>query len=63
MPKKSRDDKTVKIDRVLAAKAKLIAEANGISVAEYLSELLRPHIDKDWPKAVKSLDRQPPSTP
>jgi hypothetical protein len=54
-----RDDKAVKIRRDLAIKAKLIAEMKGISVAEYLSVLLRPHIEKDWPKAVKKADELP----
>lgn len=52
-----RDDKAVKIARDLAVKAKLISESKGMTIAEYLSGLLRPHIDKDWPKALGALDR------
>lgn len=61
MPEKKpkRKDKAVKIERGLATKAKIIADARGISAAEYLSELLRPHILKDWPKAIKELDAPP----
>lgn len=58
MPKKKqrRDDQAVKLDRRLVAKAQLIAKVRGISVAEYLSELVRPHIEKDFPKALSSLN-------
>ncbi len=50
-----RDDRSVKIARDLVVKAKVIAEVKGISIAEYLSEILRPHIQKDWPKAIASI--------
>lgn len=56
MSKQKRDDKAVKIDRRLATKAKVIADTRGISAAEYLSELLRPLIERDWPRAMKKLD-------
>jgi len=60
MPKQNkpkRDDKAVKIERALATKAAIIAEQLGFdSMAEYLSEKLRPHIEQDWPKALKKLD-------
>lgn len=60
MPEKpKRKDKAVKIARDLAAKAKIIADTRGISIAEYLSELLRPHVLKDWPKALRQLDTPP----
>jgi hypothetical protein len=55
---KKRNDKAVKISRDLAAKAKLIAESKGIPVAEYLSELLRGPVERDWPKAVKTIEEQ-----
>ncbi len=53
-----RNDKAVKIDRTLATKAKMIAESRGISVAEYLSGLLRAPIEKDWPKAIDAINKQ-----
>ena len=49
-----RNDKTVKIERDLGTMAGLIAETKGISTAEYLSKLLRPLIERDWPKAVQA---------
>jgi len=61
--KPRRNDKAVKIRRDLAVKAKLIAESKGITIAEYLSALLDPHIAKDWPKALSALDKKPPSDP
>lgn len=57
--KPKREDKAVKIARDLATKAKVIAETRGLTIAEYLSGLLRPHIEKDWPRAVKILDAAP----
>ena len=56
--KKPRNDKAVKIRRVLANKAKIIAETKGIPIAEYLSDLLEAQIEKDWPKALAVLDKQ-----
>lgn len=56
--KPPRDDKPVKVDRQLLVKAQLIAKVRGIPVAEYVSELLRPHIEKDFPKAIGSLDHK-----
>lgn len=53
---KKRDDRAVKIAKDLAVKAKVIAESKDISLAEYLSGLLRGPIEKDWPKAIKKLD-------
>ena len=47
-PKTSeRQDVSIKFDRTLARKARLISEGRGISMAEYLSELSRPVIDRD----------------
>ncbi len=55
---KKRNDKAVKIAKDLATKAKVIAESRGISAAEYLSDILRPRIEKDWPGAIKAIDEQ-----
>ncbi len=57
--KPKRNDKAVKIARDLAIKAKVIAEAKGITIAEYLTSLLRPHVEKDWPRAVQQLGKTP----
>lgn len=59
--KPPRDDKAVKIERGLAMKAAVIAETLGYaSMAEYLSELVRAPIERDWPKALKKIDRKEP---
>jgi len=51
-----RDDKAVKIDRTTAVKAGFVASVRGVTLAEYLSELLRQPIDRDYQKAQKELD-------
>jgi predicted HicB family RNase H-like nuclease len=48
----------VRIDSTLAHKAKVIAAGKGISMSEYISELIREGIDRDWPKVVKSVDER-----
>jgi hypothetical protein len=58
MPRRDRpkrDDKAVKIDRSVAMKAKLVADTRRMSVAEYLSELLRGPVERDWQKAARQL--------
>jgi hypothetical protein len=46
-----RDDATCKVDRLVLAKARFIAEKRGQSLAEYLTETLRPVVDGDFDKA------------
>jgi hypothetical protein len=58
-PKRSeRDDVTVKLDRALVAKAKLIAAHRGSNVAELLSELLRAPIDRAYAQMVRELEAE-----
>ncbi len=46
-PKTSgRDDITVKVDRTIISRAKMLASYHGISVAELISETLRGPFDK-----------------
>jgi hypothetical protein len=45
----------VKIDTRLARKAKTIADDKGISLSDYLSEILRGPIERDWGKILKKL--------
>ena len=48
MPRKTkRDDEPVKLDRKVLAVARIVAATKGISLAEYLSETLRPIVQKD----------------
>jgi hypothetical protein len=53
--KGKRDDVAVKIDRTLGDKAKFVASRKGSTMAEYLSELLRGPVEKDFDRAVKEM--------
>lgn len=56
-PKTSeRDDVTVRLDRGLISKAKVLAADESLSLAEYLSDMLRPSIDRAYAKLVKKID-------
>jgi hypothetical protein len=56
-PKTStRDDVSIKFDRVLGRRAKAIADSRRISMAEYLEEITRPVIDRDYAKLMRELD-------
>jgi hypothetical protein len=55
-PKKPSGEGTaVRIDTDLVSKARYLCAQNGTSMTEYLSGLLRPHVEKDFRKAGKSL--------
>jgi hypothetical protein len=56
-PKRSeRDDVTVKVDRTLIGKAKLIATHQGVPVAELLTELLRVPVDRAYAQMLRDLE-------
>ncbi len=57
--KPKRDDKSLKAERALVERAQIIARTLGISLAEYVSNLMRPGIERDWPKALKKLNASP----
>ncbi len=54
-PRKKSGRKTiaVRIDAPIGKKAQTVADDRGIPVSEYLSELLRGAVDRDWLKIVK----------
>jgi hypothetical protein len=52
-----RDDVTVKVDRTLAGKAKLVATHRGVSVAELFTELLRGPVDTAYAQMLRQLER------
>lgn len=53
-PKKSeRDDVSVKMDRAVISRARFVADGRGIALAEYLSEMIRPIVGKDFERAAK----------
>ena len=56
-PKRSeRNDVAVKVDARVVAKAKMVAQARNIPLAEYVSELLRAPVDRDFVKEMRKLD-------
>jgi hypothetical protein len=58
-PKTStRDDVVARIDRGVIAKARYVAETRRLPLAEYLSEILRPVVLKDFEKATKVNSEQ-----
>jgi hypothetical protein len=60
-PKSSdRDDVSIKFDRILAGKARLISQGRGISMTEYLSEMTRTFIDRDYAKLMRELEEEKP---
>jgi hypothetical protein len=57
-PKTSeRDDTTVKIDRAIVGKAKLIAAHKGVSVAELFSDMLRKPVDQAYIAMLRELEK------
>lgn len=53
--KGKRDDVAVKVDRTLVDKAKLVAARRGTTMAEYLSELIRTPVERDFTKTVREM--------
>jgi len=54
--KSERDDVAVKLDRAVVGKARMIATHKGISVAELLSDMVRPSVDKAYGQMLRELD-------
>ncbi len=48
--KPGRDDKAVKVDRALADKAAYVAARRGLTLAEYLTEMIRKPVERDFAK-------------
>ena len=55
MPRSKRNDLSVKIEASIQQKAKMIAGFRGIPIAEYLSDLLKGPVDRDYQKLVKEM--------
>jgi hypothetical protein len=56
-PKKSeRDDVTVKVNRSLVGKAKLLAAHRGVTVAELLSEMIQLPLDRAYASMLRELE-------
>jgi predicted HicB family RNase H-like nuclease len=48
----------VRFDDDLAAKARKVAALKGISLAEYLVDIVRPIVDRDMTKEIKKLSKE-----
>jgi hypothetical protein len=56
-PKASkRRDAVVKLDVKIVGKAQMVAKAKGTSLAEYLSEIIRGPVDRDFLKIMKTME-------
>ena len=51
-----RRDAVVKLDLILVGKAQMVAKAQGTSVAEYLSEIIRGPVDRDFLNIMKQME-------
>lgn len=58
MPRAKRNDVPAKLDADVVRKAKYVALGNDVSLAEYLSGLLKPLVDRDYVDAVAKLNRE-----
>jgi predicted HicB family RNase H-like nuclease len=56
-PKKpSGEGMQVRIDAQIGRRAKVVASESGMSLADYLSGILRDRVEKDYRKVVKDID-------
>lgn len=55
-PRSKRDDVAVKIDRTLVSMAKFVANRRGVTLAEFVTDMLRPGVEREWGKEVKKIE-------
>lgn len=61
---KKRNDVSVRIEADLLQKARVIAAIRDVSITQYLSDVLRPSIERDFTKSIADVSRdQPPRRP
>jgi hypothetical protein len=53
-----RRDAVVKLDAIVVGKAQMVAKARGTSVAEYLSEIIREPVDRDFLGVMKQMEAE-----
>lgn len=53
-----RRDAVVKLDALIVGKAQMVAKAKGTSVAEYLSEIIRVPVDRDFLGIMKQMEAE-----
>jgi hypothetical protein len=56
-PKSERKDGTARVDIQILGQAQMVAKRRGISLAEYLSDLLRGPVDRDFLREMKELEK------
>jgi hypothetical protein len=50
--------KLVRIDPAIVSMAKVVSTARGMSLADYLSDILRATVSRDYVKDVKRLEKE-----
>lgn len=55
LPRPKRDDVAVKIDAKVYRKAKVVAAARGITIAEYVTDVCRPTVERDYQRMVRQM--------
>jgi hypothetical protein len=58
----TRDDVVIKADRALIAKAKYVAEMRGIPLAEYVTDVMKNQVERDFAKVVRENGGSPTAT-
>ena len=58
MPRQKRNDASCKIESDIVRKGKIVSEFRDITLAEYLSNLLRDTVDHDYREAVRQANRE-----
>lgn len=53
-----RNDAAAKLDADLIRKAKIVCSVRGVTIAEYLSELLAPIVNRDYVQAAKQIGEE-----
>lgn len=56
-PKGNRDDVTVKIDRVLASRARAVASHRGVPLNELLTGLLKGPVDRAFLRMLRDMEQ------
>ena len=54
-----RDDVTTKAERAIISKARLVAAHRGVNLAELVSDILRPAVDKAYALMLRELESKP----
>lgn len=54
-PRMNREEVSVRYERGLAGKVRLIAQSKRITMSEYLSDVTRSAVDRDYAKLVKTI--------